>query len=83
MLCNRIEPRQTQALTEWDDRYVSAAKRKRNRRDDPLAPYRKIRKPMPPPEKVIGDRRRELGDEDARRQIDEAGGRVRRDDDGA
>jgi hypothetical protein len=27
---------------------------------------------MPPPEKVIGDRRREMEDEDARREIDDA-----------
>lgn len=27
---------------------------------------------MPPAEKVIGDRRRELDDEDARREIDDA-----------
>jgi hypothetical protein len=54
---------------------VPGAKRKRSRRDDALAPYRKIRKPMPPPEKVIGDRRRELDDEDARRQIEEGSGR--------
>jgi hypothetical protein len=51
---------------------VSAAKRKRTRRDDPLAPYRSIRKPMPPPERVIRDRRRDLDDEDARREIDDA-----------
>jgi hypothetical protein len=56
----------------WDDRCVPSSKRKRTRRDDVLAPYRKIRKPMPPPEKVIADRRRELQDDDARREIDEA-----------
>lgn len=71
MLCNGVQARQTRRSTEWDDRGVPGAKRKRSRRDDALAPYRKIRKPMPPPEKVIGDRRRELDDEDARRQIDE------------
>ena len=37
---------------------------------DPLAAYRKIRKPMPPPEKVMRDRRRELDDEQARREMD-------------
>jgi hypothetical protein len=64
--------RQTPAPPEWDDRDVSAAKRKRTSRDDSLAPYRRIRKPMPPPEKVIGARRREMEDEDARREIDDA-----------
>ena len=37
---------------------------------DPLAAYRKIRKPMPPPEKVMRDRRRELDDEQARKEMD-------------
>jgi hypothetical protein len=39
---------------------------------DPLAGYRRIRRPMPPPERVERDRRRELEDERARREIDEA-----------
>lgn len=50
---------------------MADAKKKRSKRDDdPLAPYRRIRTPMPPPE-VIPDRRRELEDELARREIDE------------
>ncbi|MEW6059356.1 MAG: hypothetical protein AB1551_04320 [Actinomycetota bacterium] len=36
-----------------------------------LGAYRRIRKPMPPPEKVIADRRRRLVDEEARREIEE------------
>jgi hypothetical protein len=36
-----------------------------------LDTYRRIRKPMPPPEKVNRDRRRELEDEAARREIEE------------
>jgi hypothetical protein len=47
-------------------------KRSKARVDDPLAPYRRIRKPMPPPERIERDRRRELEDERARREIDEA-----------
>jgi hypothetical protein len=48
------------------------SKRKRSKReDDPLAVYRVIRKPMPPPEKVVPDKRRELEDEEARREIEE------------
>ncbi len=39
---------------------------------DRLEPYRRIRKPMPPPERVQPDRRREVDDEDAERQIDDA-----------
>lgn len=48
---------------------VSRRKR-RARESDPLAAYRKIRKPMPPPEKVLRDRRRELDDEQARKEMD-------------
>ena len=48
------------------------SKRKRSKRDaDPLSAYRRIRKPMPPPEKVVPDKRRELEDEEARREIEE------------
>ena len=51
---------------------MARAKKKRPKPDgDPLAPYRKLRTPMPPPEKVIPDRRRELEDEQALREIDE------------
>jgi hypothetical protein len=47
-------------------------KRKRARREgDPLAAYRRIRKPMPPPEKVIDDKRRKLEQEDAEREMRE------------
>jgi hypothetical protein len=46
---------------------------KRKRGADPLEAYRRIRKPMPPPERVERDRRREIDDERARREIDEAG----------
>jgi hypothetical protein len=46
-----------------------AERKKRSKRvEDPLAPYRRIRKPMPPPQKVIRDRRRELDEEEARRE---------------
>ena len=48
------------------------SKRKRTKRDaDPLAAYRHIRKPMPPPERIVRDKRRELEDEEARREIEE------------
>ncbi|MGA9162591.1 MAG: hypothetical protein WB297_17245 [Actinomycetota bacterium] len=54
-----------------DNRGV-VSRRKRSKRDaDPLAAYRRIRKPMPPPEKVVPDRRRELEGEEARREIEE------------
>jgi hypothetical protein len=56
----------------WDDRSVGARKKKRSKRDDdPLAVYRRIRKPMPPPEKVIPDRRRELDEEGSRREMED------------
>ena len=48
-----------------------AARRKRARTDDPLAAYRRIRKPMPPPEKVFEDKRRKLDEEQAEREIRE------------
>jgi len=49
---------------------VGARKRKRSKRgDDPLAVYRRIRKPMPPPEKTIPDRRRELDETESRREM--------------
>ena len=41
---------------------------KRKRTDEPLDPYRRIRKPVPPPERVIPDRRRKLRDEEAERE---------------
>jgi hypothetical protein len=51
---------------------VASGKEKRTKRDaDPLAPYRRIRKPMPPPERIVPDKRRELEDEEARREIEE------------
>jgi hypothetical protein len=49
-----------------------APRRKRpKRQDDPLATYRRIRKPMPPPEQVIADKRRKLEEEEAEREIRE------------
>ena len=39
---------------------------------DPLAPYRRLRRPMPPPERIEEDRRRELEEQEARRQVEEA-----------
>ena len=51
------------------------ARKKRTKGADPLAVYRRIRKPMPPPERVVEDKRRKLEEEDARRQIEEREGR--------
>jgi hypothetical protein len=51
---------------------VASGKKKRTKRDaDPLAVYRRIRKPVPPPERIVPDKRRELEDEEARREIEE------------
>jgi hypothetical protein len=41
------------------------------RRDDPLAVYRRLRTPMPPPEKILPDRRREIEEEASRKEIEE------------
>lgn len=46
-------------------------KKRKARKDDPLAVYRRIRKPMPPPEKVDADKRIKLEEEEAKRQIRE------------
>jgi hypothetical protein len=48
------------------------SKRKRAKREaDPLAVYRRIRKPMPPPERIVPDKRRELEEDEARREVEE------------
>ena len=48
------------------------SKRKRAKREaDPLAVYRRIRKPMPPPERIVPDKRRALEEDEARREIEE------------
>ena len=49
-----------------------APRRKRSRVGaDPLAPYRRIRKPVPPPGRVIPDRRRAVQEREARRELRE------------
>ncbi len=48
-----------------------AERKKRDKQRDPLAAYRRIRKPMPPPEKVIPDKRRKVEDEEAERELRE------------
>ena len=49
-----------------------ASKRKRAKREaDPLAAYRHIRKPMPPPERIVPDKRCELDQNEARREIED------------
>jgi hypothetical protein len=37
-----------------------------------LETYKRIRKPMPPPEQVLADRRRRMREDDVRREIEEA-----------
>jgi len=51
------------------------AKRRRKRlaATDPLDAYRRIRKPMPPPERIIPDKRQKLVDQEAEREAREAG----------
>ena len=46
--------------------------------DDPLEAYRRVRKPMPPPARVVPDRRRELQEEARRREAREADDEGRR-----
>jgi hypothetical protein len=40
-------------------------------KEDPLEPYRRIRKAMPPPEKVIPDQRRKAAEREAEREVRE------------
>jgi hypothetical protein len=39
--------------------------------DDPLDPYKQVRKPMPPPERVDKDKRRKMERERAKREMDD------------
>ncbi len=50
-----------------------APRKKRNPgpASDPLEVYRRIRKPMPPPERVIPDKRREVEEREAKREAEE------------
>lgn len=50
---------------------MARSKKARRRGDDPLEAYRRIRKTMPPPQKVERDRRAELEREQARREIED------------
>jgi hypothetical protein len=59
-----------------DNRAVAKKRKRSKRENDPLATYRRIRKPMPPPERVIGDKRRKLEEEDSRREIGESRGKA-------
>ena len=49
-----------------------AKKRSKAGVDDPLAAYRRVRKPMPPPTRADEDRRRESLDEQQRREARES-----------
>jgi len=53
---------------------AKAKKKKRPKGTGFLETYRLIRKPMPPPEKVMKDRRRMQEEERARREIEEGEG---------
>jgi hypothetical protein len=50
---------------------VGERKKRSKRKTDSLDAYRRIRTPMPPPERVLPDRRRELEEERARREMEE------------
>jgi hypothetical protein len=45
--------------------------RKKPKDRDPLDPYRRVRKPIAPPERVIPDRRRKLREEESKREAEE------------
>jgi hypothetical protein len=48
------------------------------KKDQPLDPYRRVRKPMPPPERVERDRRRDIDEREARKELDKGKGRRRK-----
>ncbi len=50
-------------------------KKKRSKGTGFLQTYRSVRKPMPPPEKVMEDRRRRDEEDRARKEIEEGEGR--------
>jgi hypothetical protein len=41
------------------------------RKERPLDPYRRVRKPVPPPQRVERDRRREIEEREARKEAEE------------
>jgi hypothetical protein len=49
-----------------------ARRKKSEGSDDPLEPYRRVRKPVAPPARVEGDRRRRIRDEAAEREARDA-----------
>ncbi len=49
---------------------VARKKRCKPEASDPLAAYRRIRKPMPPPERIEEDRRRKAEEDEARREME-------------
>jgi hypothetical protein len=50
---------------------VTSKRKPAKREADPLAVYRRTRKPMPPPERIVPDKRRELEEDESRREIEE------------
>jgi hypothetical protein len=46
-------------------------KKRSKKSEDPLAVYRSIRKPMPPPEKIVPDKRRKIEEEETERELRE------------
>ena len=51
-----------------DNPGVARTRKGKRERVDPLEAYRRIRKPMPPPEKVVPDKRRKVEEKEARRE---------------
>jgi hypothetical protein len=60
-----------EARARADNREVTSKRKRAKREADPLAVYRRIRKPIPPPERIVPDKRRELEEDEARREIEE------------
>jgi len=68
ILAVSLERRQTERGTPRAYSRSVPRGRKRKRSEDPLDPYRRVRKPVPPPGRVLPDRRREIQEENALRE---------------
>jgi hypothetical protein len=67
-----LEGRQPEGRSSRGHNLLVPRGRKRKEPDDRLEPYRKVRKPVPPPSRVLPDRRRKTREEIAEREANEA-----------
>jgi hypothetical protein len=58
-------------VARWENRDMPGKRKRARKADDPLAAYRSIRKPMPPPEKVVPDKRKKIEEDEVERELRE------------